>query len=153
MLTTQLISNFGEYWAGALHITLTLMKTIDPGFEEGAIAFYENELGFFPCWIVDRKSKTPDEPHIYEVITDRGHLLEIPAFELWTGWEEDFPERSQIDWRRYTHWTEEQVVEFFADDHRDSHWNSHQEWEPDMDYYLALVEEWEREQERAAFLA
>ena len=67
MITTLLISRLADYLAGVLHTTLVMMTKIDPDFEKGSIAFYQNEFGFFPCRIVGKKTKRPNEVRISSV--------------------------------------------------------------------------------------
>jgi hypothetical protein len=81
-----------DYLAGVLHITLKTMKTIDPGFEKGAIAFYKDKFGVFSCKIINKKPGHSDDIQYYRVKTDSGLFIDIPAFELMTGWEDDFPD-------------------------------------------------------------
>lgn len=137
-----LISQLGVYLAGVLDTVLTKIKTIDPGFEEETLAFYQNEFGIFPCWVVRKKLTLPGDFPTYVVMTDSGLFLDIPAVELLTGWEENFPDRSEIDWGKYTNWREE-TVEECPDHYSESSWNPNEDWQPDDDYYAQLAEEYE----------
>jgi hypothetical protein len=124
------------------------MKTVDPDFEEGAIAYYrETELTILPCRIVRARIKAKEEPRMYQVRTNAGLFIDIPAFELWTGWEVDFPSFLKIDWGNVVDWTEEQIVEELADDEKYfdevSHFEERWKSEVDVDYYEKLATEYE----------
>lgn len=145
MLTLQLTSTLWVYLAGALDTALMRMKTADTHFDEGAIAFHEDEFGFHTCRIVRKKLSNPGQPQLYVVRSSSALFLDIPTFELWTGWEDDFPSWSDIDWGQYVNWDEEQVEELLADDetYPGANWNPHEKWQPDDDYYTQLAEEYE----------
>ncbi len=118
----------------------------DPGFEEGAIAFYENEFGLFPCRIVRRRIRVGDQPRLYQVLTNTGLFADIPAFELLTGWEYDFPDWFEIDWGVVVDWNEEQIVEELLDEdeYPGNKCNSIEDWQSkiDFDYYETLAEKY-----------
>jgi hypothetical protein len=148
VITTLLYFRRLEFLVGVLDTTLQWMKTTDPKFEEGAITYYcETESMMFPCQVIKPKVKIRDNPRIYEVVTNTGLFIDIPAFELWTGWEEDFPSWFHIDWGNVVDWTEEQIVEELADDEEffDKVSDFEKQWESkiDVDYYEKLAQEYE----------
>jgi hypothetical protein len=86
------------------------MKAIDPRFEKGAIAFYKDKFGVFSCKIIKKKPGRSDGIQYYRVKTDSGLFIDIPAFELMTGWEDDFPDWTEIK-QGWVSWTQKEVAD------------------------------------------
>src|SRR6476619_1776119 len=82
-ITMQLTLALAAYLVGVLH-TILKTRTIDPEFEEDAIAFYQDALGIFPCSIVKRQLKANGP--IYRVMTSSGLCVDKRPDELLTGW-------------------------------------------------------------------
>jgi len=136
-ITMQLTLALAAYLVGVLH-TILKTRTIDPEFEEDAIAFYQDALGIFPCSIVKRQLKANGPS--YRVMTSSGLCVDKRPDELLTGWEPDFPEWSEVQWGRWINWTAEDVADELPDKEVEMGWDR---WECDDSYYSDLAEEWE----------
>lgn len=89
-------------------------RIIDADFAPGSIAFLVDDFGVFPCEVVKRITSgiLPQ----YEIIRN-GCVYPVPAIQLLSGWEEDFPDWQSIKWGRFSPARRDEVAENEFADH------------------------------------